>query len=90
MKKQTIQTRTDGPVHHMTVAFRGHTPHWKTHGEGHAQIEFTTHDKAGWVSMDAQEWSKDNKASKRTMLTLDEPAGRALYERLKAMYEPAA
>lgn len=87
--KQVVTCRNDGPVHHITVSFQGHVPHWKPFGEGHAQVEFTTHDSAGWISLDAQEWSKDGKASKRTMLTLDEGSGRKLYERMKAMYEPA-
>lgn len=75
-----------GPVHHIRIQFPRHAPHWKSRGEGHAQLDVTTHDKAGWISLDAQEFSS-NGGSKRTMLTLDEADGRALYERLKKMYE---
>lgn len=85
--KQSVTCRTDGPVHHLTVSFPEHIPHWKTFGEGRAKIEVTTHDNAGWISLDAHERSEDGKASKRTMLTLNEASGRQLYERLKAMYE---
>lgn len=88
-RKQIVSSRTDGPIHYLTIAFQGHLPHWKTFGEGHARIEIMTHDHAGWISLDAQEWSQGGKTSKRTMLTLDEAGGRQLYERLKAMYEPA-
>lgn len=87
--KQSTSCRIDGPVHHLNICFQGHVPHWKTFGQGRAHVEITTHDRAGWISMDAQEWSEGGKASKRTMLTLNETSGRQLYERLKAMYEPA-
>jgi hypothetical protein len=87
--KQSADARTDGPLHHLTIYVQGHVPHWKTFGPGAAKVEFTTHDNAGWISMDTTEWTEDHKSSKRTMLTLDEASGRQLFERLKAMYEPA-
>lgn len=87
-RKQTTETEKKGPINRLRVFFKGHTPHWKRYGGGNAYLEVTTHDAAKWVGLDATETAEESKAQKRTMLTLDEDAGRALLRQLLPIYAP--
>ena len=87
--EQFFHTTDRAPLRKLLVTFPNHVPHWKAYGEGHAYIEFLTHDEAKWVSIDTYEQNAEGTAMMRTMVTLDEKSGRALYARLKALYEEA-
>lgn len=64
-------------------------PHWQNSGSGYAQIMFTLHKVAKWLSINAVERSHNTSASKRTMITLDEAGARALYEQLHKVFGDA-
>jgi hypothetical protein len=55
-------------VEHFNIEFRNHRPSWKSYGSGCAGIHFMKHNTAGWLSIDAAEYSE--KSSKRVILTL--------------------
>lgn len=84
--KTEITTRSDGPMHYIEVIQTDHTPHWQSYGGGSATIRFQTHDLAKHLSIDTTERSARSNRSKRTMVTLEENAARALYERLHALF----
>lgn len=86
--KQSHYIKRNVPIHHLHILFPEHTPHWRLPGadtHATATLHVTTHDKAKWVSLDTQEYG--DRSNKRTMITLDETSGRALYDRLKELYE---
>ena len=85
--KQSHYIKRNAPIHHLHILFPEHTPHWRRPGQdthATASLQITTHDEAKWVSLDTQEHG--DRSSKRTMITLDEASGRALYNRLKELY----
>jgi hypothetical protein len=68
-------------------------PHWQVFGKGFASAVFEVNRQAGWLTVDTTETAVlgENKFHrKRTMITLDPAANRALYEMLRDHFEPDA
>lgn len=61
-------------------------PHWKRFGEGTAHLRVMGHVSAGWVSLVAEEFSKESDkgraTKKQTMIDLDRAAAEALRDTL--------
>jgi ribosomal protein L39E len=84
---QVSYTQSHKPAR-LVVRDNEHVPHWVRAGRGLALIEFDVPDRADvpqWLSIDTEE--RGERSSKRTMVTLDEPAMRALYQHLKQRLE---
>jgi len=92
--KKTFDTR-EGEMRSIRFSDLNHTPHWKRSGaaDGYASVEFSTHSKNAYLSIDAEEQARDLQtgrvASKRTMISLAEPQARDLYAWLKERFEAA-
>lgn len=66
-----LDDKPGNPLKRLQIHFPDHTPHWQRHTGGYANIEFTLHERAGWLHIDATERSLYKQSSKRVMLSLD-------------------
>lgn len=78
MPFKVIASKDDSPLHVRVLRNADHRPSWVRFGEGSAVIDLWAHTGAKWLSIDTTESRDDGKASKRTMVTLDEDAVREL------------
>lgn len=78
MPFKVIASKQTGPLRALVLRDGNHTPHWVRFGEGSAVIDLSAHTGVKWLSIDTTETRDDGKSSKRTMVTLDEQAVRAL------------
>ena len=74
----STKQRADDPMIALVMRNSEARPHWVRFGDGSAVIDLLANTGAKWLSIDTTETRDDGKSSKRTMVTLDEPAVRAL------------
>lgn len=78
MTFKRITSRTDGPLIDVCLFNGDHRPHWVRTGMGRAVVDLSGHTEAKWLSIDTIEHREDGKASKRTMVTLEQAAVKEL------------
>lgn len=78
MAFKLISSKDSGPLIDRVLCDHEHRPSWVRFGEGRAVVDLSAHTGAKWLSIDTTETRDDGKASKRTMVTLDEQAVRLL------------
>lgn len=93
MKRESfVKDASQWPLISLKLVDRDHVVHWKRPNEenarGMAIIEFRSHAQNPWLAIDCEELPKSGRGAKRTMITLSPTDGRALFEWLKAIYEP--
>ena len=95
--KTILKTRTETPKGAVTckvedeghmARFRyyyPHTPSWKTPGsdDGSAIVEVVLHRPTGTVEFDVEELTNSGRGCKRTMVSIDKDAAKALAQMLK-------
>ena len=84
---QTHSIATLNGFQELRVHQSEHCPSWRTWPrDGWAEFRVTF--SPNWVAMSLTE-SPKNGPRRETMLTLDPPAARALYDELRTIFEPA-
>ena len=86
---QSFTTRVDGPVRTLRVNTSAVSISWSRWKTGTCQVQATSHDGPKWLSLSVEECPEGGKR-RYAMATLNEPAARALYEQLRAAFEPSA